>query len=117
VYAACGDYVVFFFLAPTPGESFRSTTGVHSRPSQLFINKIVYIRVLSVCCLLSSVLSCYRPLYVFWILCARFFVPDRFFFLGVGICGPEPEIGCPFPKKLQVKEIQKGLDDWNLSLR
>jgi hypothetical protein len=23
------------------GELFRSTTGVHSRPSQLFINKIV----------------------------------------------------------------------------
>ena len=80
MYAACGDYVVFFFLAPTPGESFRSTTGVHSRPSQLFINKIVYIRVLSVCCLVSSVFCCYRPLYVFWILCA-FFVPDRFFFL------------------------------------
>ena len=30
------------------GESFRSTTGVYSRPSQLFINKILYIRLLSV---------------------------------------------------------------------
>jgi hypothetical protein len=39
VYAACSDCVVV--LALTPGESFRSTTGVHSRPSQLFINKIV----------------------------------------------------------------------------
>jgi hypothetical protein len=84
VYAACSDYVVFFWffvLASTPGESFWSITGVHSRPFQLFINKIVHIRVLSVCCLVSSVLSCYRSLYVFWILCARVFVPDRFFFL------------------------------------
>ena len=38
------------------GESFRSTTGVYSRPSQLFINKILYIRLLSVVCLVSSVL-------------------------------------------------------------
>jgi hypothetical protein len=109
--------IVLWVLVPTSGELFLSTKGVYSRPSQLFINKIVYIRELSVCCLVSSVFCCYQPLYVFWILCARFFVPDRFFFLGVGICGPEPEIGCPFPKKLQVKEIQKGLDDWNLSLR
>ena len=29
------------------GESFRSTTGVYSRPSQLLINKILYIRMLS----------------------------------------------------------------------
>ena len=72
--------IMLWVLAPTPGESFRSTTGVYSRPSQLFINKIVYIRALSVCCLVSSVFCCYRPLYVFWILCA-FFVPDRFFFL------------------------------------
>jgi len=54
----------FFVLASTPGESFRSTTGVYSRPSQLFISKIVYIRMLSVCCLVSSVLSCYLPLYL-----------------------------------------------------
>ena len=73
--------IMLCFFWYQPGESFRSTTGVHSRQSQLFINKIVYIRVFPVCCLVSLVLSCYRPLYVFWILCARFFVPDRFFFL------------------------------------
>ena len=74
--------IILWVLVPTSGESFWSTTGVYSRPSQLFINKIVYIRALSVCCLVSSVFCCYRPLYVFWILCARFFVPDRFFFLS-----------------------------------
>jgi hypothetical protein len=31
-----------FFLAWTPGESFRSTTGVYYRLFQLFINKIMY---------------------------------------------------------------------------
>jgi hypothetical protein len=36
--------IVFWVLVPTSGESFRSTTGVYSRPSQLFINKIVYVR-------------------------------------------------------------------------
>ena len=36
------------------GESFRSTTGVYSRPSQLFINKILYIRLLSVVCLVGQ---------------------------------------------------------------
>ena len=40
--------IVFWVLKPTSGESFRSTTGVYSRPSQLFINKIVYIRALAV---------------------------------------------------------------------
>jgi hypothetical protein len=39
VYATCSDCVVV--LALTSGESFWSTTGVHSRPCQLFINKIV----------------------------------------------------------------------------
>jgi hypothetical protein len=36
--------IVLWVLIPTSGESFRNTTGVYSRPSQLFINKIVYIR-------------------------------------------------------------------------
>jgi hypothetical protein len=72
--------IMLWVLVPTSGESFRSTTGVYSRPSQLFIIKIVYIRALSVCSLVSLVFGCYRPLYVFWILCA-FFVPDPFFFL------------------------------------
>ena len=39
----------FFVLASTPGESFRSTTGVYSRPSQLFI-KNSYARACSHTC-------------------------------------------------------------------
>jgi hypothetical protein len=38
VFAACSVYtvIVLWVLVPTSGESFRSTTGVYSRPSQLF---------------------------------------------------------------------------------
>ena len=56
--AHIGDASVLCVLGweEASGESFRSTTGVYSRPSQLFINKILYIRLLSVVCLVSSVL-------------------------------------------------------------
>ena len=56
--AYTGDASVLCVLGweEASGESFRSTTGVYSRPSQLFINKILYIRLLSVVCLVSSVL-------------------------------------------------------------
>ena len=56
--AYIGDASVLCVLGweEASGESFRSTTGVYSRPSQLFINKILYIRLLSVVCLVSSVL-------------------------------------------------------------
>ena len=59
--AYTGDASVLCVLGweEASGESFRSTTGVYSRPSQLFINKIMYIRLLSVVCRVSSVLMFY----------------------------------------------------------
>jgi len=69
VYDACSDYVVFLFWHEHLVSRSGAQTGVYSRSSQLFINKIVYIRMLSVVRLVSSVFGCYLPLYVCWILC------------------------------------------------
>jgi len=52
------------------GQSLCTLRTGSARALALF-QQIVYIRVLSVCCLVSLVLSCYRPLYDFWILRAR----------------------------------------------